>query len=218
MRRPRKKRKKFVIPRTTVLIFIFAALSLVLIHRLFSLQIIHGQEYADNFSIMTTKTRTLKSTRGNVYDRNGQVLASNELSYSITLEDSGDYANNTERNRSLNGEIYKIIQIIESNGDTINSDFRISVDSSGNYSYDVEGTTLSRFKADVYGHSYIDDLTADETNASAQQMVEAMLERYEIPYDHSGYKDTELKAAQEAGLPEQLTKEEALKILSLIHI
>mgnify|MGYP000688915759 CR=1 FL=1 len=77
----------------------------------------------------------------------------------------------------------------------------------------MEGTTLSRFKADVYGHSYIDDLTADETNASAQQMVEAMLERYEIPYDHSGYKDTELKAAQEAGLPEQLTKEEALKII-----
>ena len=215
MRRPKKRHKKFIIPRTTVLIFIFAALSMVLIHRLFSLQIIHGQEYADNFSIMTTKTRTLKSTRGNIYDRNGQVLASNELSYSITLEDSGDYANNTERNRSLNGEIYKIIQIIESNGDAISSDFRISVDSSGNYSYDVEGTTLSRFKADVYGHSYIDDLTTEEANASAQQMVEDMLKRYEIPYDHSDYKASELKKAQEAGLPEQLTKEETLKIISV---
>ena len=215
MRRPKKRHKKFIIPRTTVLIFIFAALSMVLIHRLFSLQIIHGQEYADNFSIMTTKTRTLKSTRGNIYDRNGQVLASNELSYSITLEDSGDYANNTEKNRSLNGEIYKIIQIIESNGDAISSDFRISVDSSGNYSYDVEGTTLSRFKADVYGHSYIDDLTTEEANASAQQMVEDMLKRYEIPYDHSDYKASELKKAQEAGLPEQLTKEETLKIISV---
>ena len=215
MRRPKKRHKKFIIPRTTVLIFIFAALSMVLIHRLFSLQIIHGQEYADNFSIMTTKTRTLKSTRGNIYDRNGQVLASNELSYSITLEDSGDYASNTERNRSLNGEIYKIIQIIESNGDTSSSDFRISVDSSGNYSYDVEGTTLSRFKADVYGHSYIDDLTTEEANASAQQMVEDMLKRYEIPYDHSDYKASELKKAQEAGLPEQLTKEETLKIISV---
>ena len=215
MRRPKKRHKKFIIPRTTVLIFIFAALSMVLIHRLFSLQIIHGQEYADNFSIMTTKTRTLKSTRGNIYDRNGQVIASNELSYSITLEDSGDYASNTERNRSLNGEIYKIIQIIESNGDTSSSDFRISVDSSGNYSYDVEGTTLSRFKADVYGHSYIDDLTTEEANASAQQMVEDMLKRYEIPYDHSDYKASELKKAQEAGLPEQLTKEETLKIISV---
>ena len=76
---------------------------------------------------------------------------------------------------------------------------RISVDSSGNYSYDVEGTTLSRFKADVYGHSYIDDLTADEANASAQQMVEDMLKRYEIPYDHSDYKASELKKAQGSG-------------------
>ena len=120
-----------------------------------------------------------------------------------------------KKNRSLNGEIYKIIQIIESNGDSISSDFRISVDSSGNYSYDVEGTTLSRFKADVYGHSYIDDLTTEEANASAQQMVEDMLKRYEIPYDHSDYKASELKKAQEAGLPEQLTKEETLKIISV---
>lgn len=78
----------------------------------------------------------------------------------------------------------------------ISSDFRISVDSSGNYSYDVEGTTLSRFKADVYGHSYIDDLTTEEANASAQQMVEDMLKRYEIPYDHSDYKASELKKAR----------------------
>ena len=112
------------------------------------------------------------------------------MSYSITLEDSGDYANNTERNRSLNGEIYKIIQIIESNGDTINSDFRISVDSSGNYSYDVEGTTLSRFKADVYGHSYIDDLTADETKCfrAADGGTPWHGIDIEIPYDHSGTK------------------------------
>lgn len=70
----------------------------------------------------------------------------------------------------------------------------------------MEGTTLSRFKADVYGHSYIDDLTTEEANASAQQMVEDMLKRYEIPYDHSDYKASELKKAQEAGLPEPADK------------
>ena len=79
----------------------------------------------------------------------------------------------------------------------------------------MEGTTLSRFKADVYGHSYIDDLTTEEADASAQQMVEDMLKRYEIPYDDSDYKASELKKAQEAGLPEQLTKEETLKIISV---
>lgn len=161
MKQLKKKLKRLTIQRTTVLIILFAALSLVLIHRLFSLQIIHGQEYADNFSIMTTKTRTLKSTRGNIYDRNGQVLASNQLSYSVTLEDSGDYATTDEKHRSLNAEIYKIIQIIESNGDSISSDFRVSIDESGNYSYDVSGVTLSRFKADVYGRSYIEDLKTE---------------------------------------------------------
>ena len=68
----------------------------------------------------TTKTRTLKSTRGNIYDRNGNVLASNELSYTVTLEDNGTYASNRLKNLSLNGEIIKIIRIIEENGDSIN--------------------------------------------------------------------------------------------------
>lgn len=215
MKQLKKKLKRLTIQRTTVLILLFAALSLVLIHRLFSLQIIHGQEYADNFSIMTTKTRTLKSTRGNIYDRNGQVLASNQLSYSVTLEDSGDYATTDEKHRSLNAEIYKIIQIIESNGDSISSDFRVSIDESGNYSYDVSGVTLSRFKADVYGRSYIEDLKPEEANASADQMVSDMLKRYKIPYHHENFTQKELLAAQEAGLPEQLTQEETLKIISI---
>ena len=68
-------------------------MAFILIQRIFSLQIIHGQEYADNFSLQTTRERTLKSTRGNILDCDGNVLASNELSYSITLEDSGTYAN-----------------------------------------------------------------------------------------------------------------------------
>ena len=77
MKRLKKFLKKNSIPRHVILIIIFLFMFFVLIQKLFSLQIIHGQEYADNFSIMTTKTRTLKSTRGNIYDRNGNVLASN---------------------------------------------------------------------------------------------------------------------------------------------
>lgn len=38
------------------------------------------------------KERTLSSTRGNIYDRNGNLLAYNELAYSITIEDNGTYS------------------------------------------------------------------------------------------------------------------------------
>ena len=69
-----KKIKKIIkrigLRRTTVLILFFSVLFFILLQRLFSLQIIHGQEYADNFNLSITRERTIKSTRGNIRDRN----------------------------------------------------------------------------------------------------------------------------------------------------
>ena len=80
--------KKIRIRRTTILLLVFLMMSFVLVRELFNLQIIQGQEYIHKFQTRTTKTRVIKSTRGNIYDRNGKVLASNVLSYSVTLEDN----------------------------------------------------------------------------------------------------------------------------------
>ena len=187
MKRLRKYFKKNSIPRYLILIVVFFLLSCILIRRVFSLQIIHGQEYADNFSIQTTKTRTLKSTRGNIYDRNGNVLASNELSYTVTLEDNGTYANNREKNLSLNGEIIKIIRIIEENGDSINQDFHVIIDETGKFAYDVTGISLSRFKADVYGRAKIEDLKPEEASASASQMISDLKVRFGIVNESKPY-------------------------------
>ncbi|MBS6195290.1 MAG: peptidase [Clostridiales bacterium] len=212
MRRKKNLLNKLKLERTTVLLLVFLAMSGILIQRLFSLQIIHGQEYADNFSIQTTKTRTLKSTRGNIYDRNGNVLASNELSYSVTLEDSGTYSSTRQKNLALNGEIYQIIQIIEGNGDSINHDFHIVLDDAGRYAYDVEGFSLSRFKADVYGCKTIDDLEADQAVASAETIVQHLTDQFGFEHAKEPYTAAEKKAA---GLPEELTREELLKIITV---
>ena len=154
---------------------LFALMAFVLIQRIFSLQIIHGEEYEKNFSLQTVKERSLKSTRGNIYDRNGNVLASNRLTYSVTLEDNGSYDSSREQDLSLNGVIYQIIQLIEANGDSITEDFHIIVDESGSYAFDVTGVALDRFRADVYGHAYIEDLTEREANATAEQMMEDLI-------------------------------------------
>ena len=37
-------------------------------------------------------------TRGMIYDRNGQLLAYNELSYNITMSDNGYYDSRSQRN------------------------------------------------------------------------------------------------------------------------
>ena len=78
----------------------FAVMVIILLSRIYDLQIIHGEEYANDFSIITTKERAIKSTRGNIYDRNGNVLAYNELTHSVTLEDNGSYASTRIKNLS----------------------------------------------------------------------------------------------------------------------
>ena len=83
--------KKIRLKRTTVLALVFIFMSCILIRQLFNLQIIQGEDYINKFQSRTTKTRVLKSTRGKILDRNGEVLATNVLSYSITFEDNGSY-------------------------------------------------------------------------------------------------------------------------------
>lgn len=203
--------KKIHINRTTVLSVVFLTLSIILIRHLFTLQIIEGEEYRNNFSIQTTKTRTLESTRGNIYDRNGEVLAYNELSYSLTLEDNGTYNSNREKALALNGEAYKIIKILESNGDSISQDFHIYIDENGSYTFDVEGTSLMRFKADVYGKSYVDDLEPAQKEADADTIMKYLVseERFAIVRTERPYTEEELT---KAGLPLELTRDELLKI------
>ena len=155
--------KKIRIKRTTVLVLVFVFMSATLVRQLFELQIIQGQDYISKFESRTTKKRVIKSTRGNIYDRNGEELATNVLAYSVTLEDNGTYDSTREKNLTLNGVAYRVLKILQSNGDSINVSFHIVVDDNGNYAFDVdEGFTLNRFKADIYGEAMIDNLTTKQ--------------------------------------------------------
>lgn len=212
----KKTFQKINLSRTSVLIIGFLVMAAILLQRIFSLQIIHGQEYADNFSLQTTRERTIKSTRGNIMDRSGNVLAYNELSYSVTLEDSGTYDSNRIRNLSLNAEIWKLIQIIESCGDEVDNSFHIVIGENGEYAFDVTDFSLDRFRADVYGHSLIDDLEKDEVNATPDQIMEDLaVERFAIIPEEDPYSAKEL---EQYGLPESYSKEELLKMTSLRYL
>ena len=97
------------------------------------------------------------------------------LAYSVTFEDNGTYDSTREKNLTLNGIAYKVLKILESNGDSISTGFHIVLDESGNYTFDVdEGFTLNRFRADIYGEPLIDNLTKKQKNATADQMIEFM--------------------------------------------
>lgn len=173
--------------RLLVLTVIMLILSFLLLSRVFRLQIINGQEYLDNYTLKIEKTRELSSTRGNIYDRNGKLLAYNELAYAITFEDNGTYDSVKEKNKSLNSEMYRFIKVLDENGDSIKNDFYISYSESEGYQYTVKGSTLKRFLADIYDHTstedlkYNRDLGYNEAEATPKQVIDYLAkERYQV--------------------------------------
>lgn len=172
--------------RTLVLGLVMFLLFGILIWRIFTLQIVNGAKYQENYSLRIQKTRTLNSTRGNIFDRNGEVLACNELAYSINIEDNGNYSNLKEKNEQLNHEIYQILKVLDKNGDQIDNNFNIGLDENGKFSFLVEGNSLLRFLADVYGRKTVTDekfvnenskLGYVEAEATVDQVVEYLCEK-----------------------------------------
>ena len=170
--------------RLIVLIIVFCLTSSILIGRLFYLQIVRGEDYLENYELQIRKTRTVPGTRGNIFDRNGEVIAYNELAYSVTIEDIIPTDTKTEdKNKILNDTLDSVLSIVEENGDSVIDNFGIILDSSGSYQFaETNETSRLRFVADVHGKSFIDDLTEKEKNKTAEQIVHYLCKRYGLDY------------------------------------
>lgn len=205
--------KKIRLKRTTVLILAFALMSYVLIQQLFELQIIEGEDYINKFETRTTKTREINSTRGNIFDRNGVLVASNILSYSVTFEDNGSYETTREKNLTLNGVAYRVLKILEKNGDSLSNSFHITVDQDGNFAFDVdEGFTLNRFRADIFGYALIDDMSDEEKNATADEMMDFLTGSSGFSIVLTGDSAYTAEELTSHNMPESFTNEELLAI------
>ena len=167
--------------RLMVLIIVFCLTSTVLIGRLFYLQIVRGEEYLENYELQIRRTSEIAATRGNIYDRNGNLLAYNELAYSVTIQDTVPTSTSTDdKNEILNNILDRVLQIVEANGDSVIDSFGIILDSAGEYQFAETNETLRlRFVADVYGKVYTDDLKPEERNQSAAEIIHYLCsERY----------------------------------------
>lgn len=156
--------------RLTVFNCLFCVLAGLLMYRCFDLQIVHGQEYLDKFVLSIEKTRDISSTRGIIYDRNGEVLAYDELAYSVKVEDV--FESDSKKNMKMNSTILSLIRMIEKSGDHCSTDFKIFINEDGDFDYTVEGTARLRFLADIYGKKTIQELEEDQKNMSATEIME----------------------------------------------
>lgn len=201
----------FITSRIFVLVVIFLAFFGIMMSRIFYLQIINGQNYADSFTMRIKREVSLPGTRGRIFDRNGQVLADNVLSYSVTMEDNGTYKSAREKQSTLNRTVLKVIDIVESHGDNVIGDFGIAYQN-GSYTYTQEGRALLRFKADIYGYSSIDDLKPEEYVATADEMIEYLCGKKKFWISPDLYTEEQIK---EYKVPTDLTPEQILKLVTI---
>lgn len=187
--------------RIFVMIILFCVTTGLLVQRVFYLQIVKGQEYFDNYKLQIQKTKDVEGTRGNIYDRNGKLIAYNELAFSVTIEDNGDYDTKKQKNKELNKVVRTVIDMVESNGDTVINNFGIILDSDDNYIFVAESDTQRlRFIADVYGQATIDKLTKKQKAQSAEEII-----HYLCSDEKNGYGINE----------EKYSKEEILKLINI---
>lgn len=168
------------------LIMVFALIVVVLINRLFSLQIIKGASYVTDLTDSIKKDMSVSATRGRIYDRNGVLLAYNELAYAVKISDSGTYTdkngmNATDiKNITVNNAIHRTLEIIEEKGDKYSTDFKISYTGDGMYEFNVSNSAVLRFKRDTYGVTSVDKLSDEQKSATANEMMEYLCNRYGV--------------------------------------
>lgn len=165
-----------IVPFVLVVIVLFG----ILLSRLFSLQIVKGEYYKQNYTMKAQREIATVGPRGNIYDKNGELLAYSELAYSVVIEDCGYYDSTKVRNETLNEIIAKTISIIEENGDNLNFDFPIEYTEFGTYRYNIEGNSLQRFLRDILGKKSVGELTEEEKNITEYDLIKKLKTRYRI--------------------------------------
>lgn len=184
-RRRRRKRDLDNNSKPAVVAVVICAIAVLLIGRLFSLQVIHGREYLTEFQDSIQRKITEPGIRGNIYDRDGNLLAHNEEIRNIVLRDETSKDQNS--NEVLNNTIRNVIITVEKHGGSMTSDFGVSVGSGGAFEFTGEGVARTRFLADVYGYADPANMTAEEAGKSAEDVVNDLAAAYGIDTSHEDY-------------------------------
>ncbi len=153
--------------RILICALIFAGFSIVLIHRLYNLQIVNGEDYLNTFTYRIQKNVELPARRGTIYDCNGVPLAYDKLAYTISIGDSALLTDNDTRNAMIS----KLLDLADACGDTLACDMPIQQEKDGSLTFSAGENTILRFKKDIYSS---ETLTEQQKEASAEDVYNYM--------------------------------------------
>ena len=159
--------------RAIALLLIFAAILSLYSIRLFNLQIVETDGKTENLDVYVTQTR-VKAARGDILDRNGNILVGNRASYDLVFN---HYVITSYDN--TNESLMKLIDKTRELGITYMDHFPITKDRPFEYTL-TEYTTAWQ----GYFQKFLQDRSID-SDITAPLLMQRMRERYKIPEEWS---------------------------------
>lgn len=183
----------------------YAVLIAIMVVRLYHLQILNGEDYLKNYIQKTERTVGIPATRGNIFDCNGKLLAYNRLSYTVTVQDTGDYKSTAERNAMY----YRLVQILNKHQENITGQLEIAVNDAGEYYFTSPNESARRrFLRDIYGLKSVDELTGEEgkypADITAEELILQKVKSYRLD-----------RIADENGVSVTLTPMETVQLVNI---
>ena len=163
--------------RYLIMYFCVIVISIVFIITLFNLQIIKGEEYREQSEKRMLRTKTVTAPRGEIYDRNGVILATNKLSYDIRL-----YKVRVDTKQQNDG-IFRLIEILNENSDKVYSTFPVN-DTLDGFNFENEEEEKKWKK----------EFKLDE-NLNFDEVIDKYIEKYELQ-DYSENRQNQIKMIQ----------------------
>ncbi len=114
-----RKLKQLFEDRDSIIKIFVCIVSCIFIITLFKLQVVEGKEYREMSEKKMLRSSTIEAPRGEIYDTNGVLLATNKLGYDLKL-----YKTKLS-NDELNDLIKKVIDILNKNGDNVKTTLNI---------------------------------------------------------------------------------------------
>ena len=159
--------------RVAGLIILILLLLTVYLVALYKLQIIEGEANYNRSSELTNSERTVTAARGNIYDRYGRTLVSNEETYNLKIDTDKLFAN-----EDPNSVILELVHMVQGYGDEYTDDLPITM--TPPFEYDPNMTAIQRTMLDAY---YVRQEI--DPNSTAVELMSYMRTRYNIDNSYS---------------------------------
>ena len=159
--------------RVAGLVILILLLLTVYLVALYKLQIIEGEANYNRSSELTNSERVVTAARGNIYDRYGRTLVSNEETYNLKIDTDKLFANDDP-----NSVILELVHMVQGYGDEYTDDLPITM--TPPFEYDPDMTAIQRTMLDAY---YVRQEI--DPNSTAVELMSYMRTRYNIDNSYS---------------------------------